>query len=228
VRLHDEPSAASAGEFGGRLARFGDGSDVVRSFHNVRWHTDRGPRTGQACRVAREFLVGTAKAQRSAAAADEPLFGLADSAQGVRAVRPAAQALRVLVVDNPTLHALAATLLQSPGDALSATSEKAGTFCADERAFDIVLLAVSSSTLAAMVLAAHLRAIERQKPDPRRAAIIACTVRSDQYHDCLVPGSGLSDALDSPWTPATLHACFDRWRGVRFLPSLDEAATRIY
>jgi hypothetical protein len=105
------------------------------------------------------------------------------------------------VVDSRTLHALAATLLESPSKALSATSAKVEAFCAKERAFDIILLAVSGSTLGAMVLAAHLRAIERQKPHPRRAAIIACTVRSAQYLDCLVARSGLSGALNLPWTP---------------------------
>jgi len=169
--------------------------------------------------------VRTAKAQRSAFAAEEPIFGLAHLRKVTRAVRPAARALRVLVVDSPPLHALSASLLQSPGDALGATGEKATAFCAEKRAFDIVLLAVSSSTLEAMVLAAHLRAIEWQKPHPRRAAIIACTVSTIQYLDCLVPGSALSGALNLPWTPGAVHACLDRWRGVKVLPALVGRAT---
>jgi hypothetical protein len=48
-------------------------------------------------------------------------------------------------------------------------------------------MAVGGSTLEALVLAAHLRAIERLKLHPRRAAIIGCTVSSAQYLDCLVP-----------------------------------------
>ena len=195
-----------------------------RTVCKVRQHTDRARRTEQARLVASEFLLRTAKAQPSAFAADEPLFGLAHTRHVVRVVRPAVQALRVLVVDSQTLHALAEALLQSPGDALSATSEQAATLCADERAFDIVLLTVGSSTLRAMVLAAQLRAIEKQKPHPRRAAIVACTARIDQYDDCLVPCSGLSGALNLPWTPGTVHACLDRWRGAKFLPNLDEAA----
>jgi hypothetical protein len=170
--------------------------------------------------VASEVIARTAKAQRSAFSAEEPLFGSAPLPKVVRAVRPAANALRVLVVNSPPLHALVATLLQSPGDALSVTSEKATTFCAEERAFDIVLLAVGSSTLGAMVLAAHLRAIERQKPHPQRAAIIACTVSSVQYLDCLVPVSGFSGALNLPWTPDSVHACLSRWRGAKVLPGL--------
>jgi hypothetical protein len=107
------------------------------------------------------------------------------------------------------------------------TSARAETFCAKKLAFDIILLAVSGSTLDAIVFAAHLRAIERQEPHPRRAAIIACTVRSAQYLDCLVPGSGLSGALNLPWTPGTVHACLDRWRGVKLLPALTERAVRV-
>ena len=77
-----------------------------------------------------------------------------------------------------------------------------------------------------MVLAAHLRAIERQKAHPWRAAIIACTVRSAQYLDCLVAGSGLSGALNLPWTPGTVHACLARWRDGKRLPALvDRAAS---
>ena len=161
----------------------------------------------------------TAKAYRSASAADKPLVRLAHSPKVVLAVRPSVKDLRVLVVGSRALHALAATLLNSPDNALSATSAKAMTFCANERAFDIILLAMSSSTLGAMLLAAHLRAIERRKPHPRRAAIIACTVRSAQYLDCLVPGSALSGALNWPWTPGTVHACLDRWRDVKLLPA---------
>ena len=211
---HDHESFAPSSFTGWKASRARDGPDVVRSFRNVRQPTDRGPRTGQARPVASEFIVGTATAQRPASAAP--------------AVPPAGEALRVLVVDSRTLHGLAAKLLQSPGDVLSATCDTATTVCADEQAFDIVLLAVIGSTLAAMGLAAHLRAVERQKPHPQRAGIIACTLRTDQYHDCLVPGSGLSDALHAPWTPGTVHACLDRWRGVKFLPGLDRAATRIY
>jgi CheY-like chemotaxis protein len=170
--------------------------------------------------VASKAIARRAKARRSAFSAEAPLFGSAPLPKVVRAVRPAANALRVLVVDSPPLHALVATFLQSPGDALSVTSEKATTFCAEERTFDIVLLAVSSSTLGAMVLAAHLRAIERQKPHPRRAAIIACTVSRAQYLDCLVPVSGFSGALNLPWTPDAVHACLGRWRGAKVLPGL--------
>lgn len=131
-------------------------------------------------------------------------------------------ALRVLVVGSRTLHAMAATLLQSPTDALGTTSAEAEALCAEERAFNIILLAVGSSTLGAMVLAAHLRAIERRMLRLRRAAIIACTVSSAQYLDCLVPGSGFSGALNLPWTPGTVHAWLDRWRGVTLLPALNK------
>jgi CheY-like chemotaxis protein len=131
-------------------------------------------------------------------------------------------ALRVLVVDSRPLHAVAAAILQSTGNALSVASAQAETFCAKEVAFDIVLLAVSSSTLEALVLAAHLRAIERLKLHPRHAAIIACAASDAQYLDCLLPGSALSGALNLPWTPGAVHACLDRWRGVKFLPALVE------
>ena len=132
------------------------------------------------------------------------------------------KALQVLVVDSRTLHAMAAILLQSPIHALGTTGDEAETFCAVERAFNIILLTVGSSTLGAMVLAAHLRAIERGKPHPRQAAIIACTVRSAQYLDCLVPGSGFSGALNLPWTRGRVHACLHRWQGINLLPALDE------
>lgn len=144
-----------------------------------------------------------------------------------RAVAPRVEALRVLVVDSRVLHALVATLLRSAGNALGVTSAEAKTFCTEELAFDVVLLAVQGSTMAAMSLAAHLRAIERQKSHPGRAAIIACTDGTAQYVDCLVPGSGLSGALDSPWTPGTVHACLDRWRGGKLLPALADGAARI-
>jgi len=133
------------------------------------------------------------------------------------AVGSPATPLRVLVVGSRALHARAAALLQSPGDALGTTPAHAQAFYARERAFDIVLLAVSSSTWEAIVLAAHLRAIEREQPGSRPAAIIACTVRSVQYLDCLAPGSGLSGALNAPWTPARVHACLDRWRELKLL-----------
>ena len=174
-----------------------------------------------------EFLITTAKANGAPPAADERLIRLGYLPRLVPAVRPPARSLRLLVVDSPTLHALAATLLGSPSNAVSATSPKTEMLCVKERAFDIILLAVSGSTLGAMVLAAHLRAIERQKAHPWRAAIIACTVRRAQYLDCLVPGSGLSGALNLPWTPGTVHACLDRWRGVKLLPALIERAVRI-
>ena len=137
------------------------------------------------------------------------------------AARTPVKALRVLVVGSRALHAISATLLESPTNALGTTSTDAQV-CAEERAFNIILLAVTSSTFGAMVLAAQLRAIERRKPHPRRAAIIACTVSSAQYLDCLVPGSGFSGALNLPWTPGTVHACLDRWRGVTLLSALDE------
>jgi len=142
---------------------------------------------------------------------------LAHSPEGLLAVRPSVSALRVLVVDSRPLHAVAAAILQSTGNALSVVSAEAETFCAKEGAFDIIFLAVSSSTLEALVLAAHLRGIERQKLHPRHAAVIACTVSNAQYLDCLLPGSALSGALNLPWTPGAVHACLDRWRGVKLL-----------
>ena len=226
MRLHDEPPAAPvASRGGGTLARFGD---VRRPMvHKARHRTDRSPRTIHARSVARESILTTAKADESGSAADESLMRLGHLPKVLLAVRPPAKSLRLLVLDSRNLHALAATLLASPSNALSATSARAETFCAAELAFDIILLAVSGSTLDAIVLAAHLRAIERQEPHPRRAAIIACTVCSAQYLDCLVPGSGLSGALNLPWTPGTVHACLDRWRGVKLLPALIERALRI-
>jgi CheY-like chemotaxis protein len=152
---------------------------------------------------------------------------LAPSPKRVLAVRPCATALRVLVVDSRPLHAVTAAILQSTGNALSVVSAEAETLCAKEGAFDIILMAVSSSTLDALVLAAHLRGIECQKRHPRRAAIIACTVRTAQYLDCLVPSSGLSGALNLPWTPGAVHACLDRWRGVKPLPDLVERAAQL-
>jgi len=146
----------------------------------------------------------------------------------VLAVPPSVKALRVLVVDSRPLHAVAAAILRSTDNALSVVSAEAETFCANEGAFDIILMAVGGSTLEALVLAAHLRAIERLKPHPRRAAIIGCTVSSAQYLDCLVPIGGLSGALNLPWTPGAVHACLDRWRGVKVLPALVERAARIH
>ncbi|MEO6746102.1 MAG: hypothetical protein ABIN08_16610 [Caldimonas sp.] len=170
--------------------------------------------------MASEFLKSAAKTNGSASAADEPLIRLGHLPKVQLAVRPPAKSLRLLVVNSRTLHALAASLLESPSNAVSATSDKAETFCAKGLAFDIILLAVTGSTLGAMALAAHLRAIERQKSHPQRAAIIACTVRSAQYLDCLVAGSGLTGALNLPWSQSAVHACLDRWRDGKRLPAL--------
>ena len=147
---------------------------------------------------------------------------LAHSPKRLLAVRASVQGLRVLVVDSRPLHATAAAILQSTGNALGVVGAQAETFCAKQAAFDVILMAIRSSTLEALILAAHLRAIERQKLRPRHAAIIACTVSGAQYLDCLHPGSGLSGALNLPWTPGAVHACLDRWRGVKVLPALVE------
>ena len=190
------------------------------------WH--RPSRANEPSLPRGKDLMRTAKAHRSACVADGPLMRLAYPPKVVLAVPPSVKALRVLVVDSRPLHAVAAAILRSTDNALSVVSAEAETFCANEGAFDIILMAVGGSTLEALVLAAHLRAIERLKPHPRRAAIIGCTVSSAQYLDCLVPIGGLSGALNLPWTPGAVHACLDRWRGVKVLPALVERAARIH
>ncbi len=153
---------------------------------------------------------------------DEPFLRSACSRNAAPTAGPP-EFLRLLVVNSGTLHALAATLLESPRDALSVTSAEAEVLCS-EKSFDIILLATGASTLGAIVLAARLRALERERSQRRRAAIIGCTGRDSQYLDCLVPGSGLSGALNRPWTLSTVHACLDRWRDGKYLPTLIECA----
>ena len=192
----------------------------------VRQGTDRSTGTSQARPVATNPDMRMTKAHPSARAADQRLGGARLLPKPVLALGLRVAPLRVLVVDSGPMHAVAAALLESPGDALRTTSARAEKYCAEERAFDIILLAVGTSTLKAMVLTAHLRAIERQKPGSRRAAIIACTVGSLHYLECLVPGSGLSGAFSAPWTRATVHACFDQWRDCKRLRALFDCETQ--
>lgn len=132
-------------------------------------------------------------------------------------------ALKVLVVDSEELHGYASTLLSSGEPVAFAIGPEAAMFQFDERRYDIALMAVGKSLFRTMVIAAGMRSIERQHPLRRRVAIIACTSTLMDYDDSLVPGSGLSGALNSPWTIETVHACLNRWRAGKYLRAVRPA-----
>ncbi len=127
------------------------------------------------------------------------------------------RALKVLVVDSDELHGYACALLSSREDVASAFGPEAVSFQFGAHAYDIALMAVGKSLLHTMVIAAGMRAIERQQPLRRRVTIIACTATSCDYEDSLVSASALSGALSSPWSIETVHACLDRWRAGKYL-----------
>ncbi len=185
----------------------------------MRYSTDPTHNIKHAGYVTSRFLSGASGDDAPYSVADNPFFRLA-TAPGLALAAEPPKSLRLLVVDSDALHALAAPLLEAPSNALGVSGAEAATICSMERAFDIIFLAVRTSTLRAIVLAAHLRAVERQRAHPRRTAIIGCTVRNSQYLDCLVPGSGFSGALDLPWTQGTVHACLDRWKNGKHLAAL--------
>ena len=128
------------------------------------------------------------------------------------------ETLKVLVVDSARLHGHARVLLQGVEDSVSVVGHDAAMARLSEGPFDIVLVTVAESVINIMIVASKMRAIERQQhPSHPRAAIIACTSNLSDYADCSVSGSGLSGALNAPWTRMTVHACLDRWRAGKYL-----------
>jgi hypothetical protein len=143
------------------------------------------------------------------------------------AALPPSDVLKVLVIDSASLFEHACALVQSAEDVASVVGHEAAMSRLADGPFDIVLVTVVESALITMVTAARMRAIERRHLLPR-AAIIACTSNLCDYGDCVHSGSGLSGALNTPWTRATVHACLDRWRAGKYLRELRPAdqATR--
>jgi hypothetical protein len=119
--------------------------------------------------------------------------------------------------------------IESAEDVASVVGHNAAISRLAEEPFDIVLGTVVESARSTMVTAAKMRGIERQHLLPH-AAIITCTSNACDYGDCVALGSGLSDALNTPWTRATVHACLDRWRAGKYLRELlrpaDQATRR--
>jgi len=135
---------------------------------------------------------------------------------------PPSEVLKVLVVDSARLDGHARALVQSTEDVVSVVGHEAALSRLTEGPFDIVLMTVVESVFSTLVTAATMRAIERRHLLPR-AAIIACTSKLRTYRDCVCPGSGLSGALNAPWTRATVHACLNRWRAGKYLRELRPA-----
>jgi CheY-like chemotaxis protein len=131
------------------------------------------------------------------------------------------EALRVLVVDSDELQARALSLLPSARDLTAVKGPGAAARALQERPYDIALVAVGTSLLHSMGIAAGLRAVERElRPLRRHVTVIACTLNSDDYKDSLVAVTGLSGALNSPWTLEAVHACLNHWRAGKYLPAL--------
>jgi CheY-like chemotaxis protein len=128
--------------------------------------------------------------------------------------------LKVLVVDSASLHEHVCALVQSTEHAVSVVGHDAAMSRLTEGQFDVVLLTVGESVIRTMVVAGKMRAIERRDLSLRHSAIVACTSSLGDYRDCAYPGSGLSDALNAPWTLETVHACLDRWRAGKYLGEL--------
>lgn len=132
-----------------------------------------------------------------------------------------AGALQVLIMDSEELQVHALVLLSSPRDVASVWGPKAALSKFREQPFDIALLAVETSLLQVLRIAAGIRAIERESDLPRpRVAIIACTLNERDYHDSLVARTGLSGVLNSPWTDETVHTCLNQWRAGKDLGAL--------
>lgn len=138
--------------------------------------------------------------------------------------------LRVLVVDSKALLSHALVLLASPNDVTYVDGHEAALREFQERPYDIAFLAVAKSVLHTFVIAAHMRCIEREeRPWRQCAAVIACTLTVDNYRDCLVAGSGLSGALNAPWSRQAVHTCLSLWRADKYLravplPAIDGPA----
>ncbi len=134
--------------------------------------------------------------------------------------------LRVLVVDSKVLQSHALVLLASPRDVTYVDGREAALREFQERPYDIAFLAVAKSVLHTFVIAAHVRWIEREaRPLRQRAAVIACTLNVDNDRDCLVAGSGLSGALNAPWSRKAVHACLSLWRSDKYLRAVPVTLT---
>ncbi|MEP7296097.1 MAG: hypothetical protein ABI702_07905 [Burkholderiales bacterium] len=126
--------------------------------------------------------------------------------------------MRVLVVDDLALHRLMAVVLMStPGAAprYAWTGANAVLLVGASR-FDLILLKAGNSCVPAMVVAADIRQAERESLIHHRAHIVACTSVQASFDDCLVPGSGLTGAIKSPWTVDSMSGCLERWFPQRF------------
>ena len=78
-------------------------------------------------------------------------------------------------------------------------------------AVDLILLDVDASLMAGFVLAAHLRAADRERDDGRCAAIVATTYSQSRFRECLGGASAIEGALKMP-CDSTLFADFvDTW-----------------
>ena len=128
--------------------------------------------------------------------------------------------LKVLIIGSESLHRHVCDLVEYSEDAVCAADDDEALSRLREQQFDIVLLTVGESVFSTLITAAGIRAIERRAPSLHHAAIIACTSSLQDYEDCVHSGSGLSDALNAPWTVATVHACLDRWRADKYLRGL--------
>ena len=128
--------------------------------------------------------------------------------------------LKVLIIDSKSLHRHVCDLVEYGEDAVFATGHDEALSRLSEQQFDIVLLTVGESVFSTMITAAAMRAIERRASSLHHAAIIACTSNPQDYEDCIHSGCGLSDALNAPWTVATVHACLEQWRADKYLRGL--------
>jgi CheY-like chemotaxis protein len=128
--------------------------------------------------------------------------------------------LKVLIVDSESLHGHVCDLLELSEDAVSVVGHDAAICRLSQGPFDVVLLAVGESVVSTLVTAAKMRSAERQVPTLHHAAIIACTSDLGDFDDCASAGSGLSGALNAPWSRAKVHACLDRWRAGKYLREL--------
>jgi len=139
---------------------------------------------------------------------------------GLRILRDAAP-LCVLVVETLELHQLTVATLASQSGASPrlALNDAEAVYLAGAQDFDLILLDADKSLMAAVVTAAKIRAIEREKPIKHRAAVVACTSSASNYNDCLCcldHCSGLSGVVWRPGDVDALSTCIELWCSGKF------------
>ena len=76
---------------------------------------------------------------------------------------------------------------------------------------DLILLDVDASLMAGFVLAAHIRAADRERNDSKSAAIVAATSSLRKFRECHAGGSAIEGVLKMPCDFTLFESFVDRW-----------------